>query len=158
METVTVHAVVDGTEPAEVFERVVEFERYPELVETVKALTVDRSSDPDAPASSWEVYFRNGILRWDEIDELDRERLTVTFNQTEGDFDVFRGDWRLRPEAEGTDVVFTGSFDFGVPSLASIIDPVAVRVLSETIVTTMQGLFGGRTRIVDVDSTLGVSR
>lgn len=157
MESVSVHAVVVGVEPQAVFDQVVEFERYPDLVDTVKSVEVERA-EPERPSSSWEVFFRNGILRWDEVDVLDRQALTVDFEQTEGDFDLFRGSWRIGPADGGTDVVFVADFDFGVPSLASIIDPVAVRVLTETIVTTMRGLFGDRTEVVEVGSSLGAAR
>ena len=47
-----------------------------------------------------------------------------------------------RVRAPAVRVVFTADFDFGVPSLASIIDPVAERVLVETITEILRGLFG----------------
>ena len=143
MRSVRIVARIAGTAPEEVFDRIVEFERYPDLVEAVQEVTVDRSGDPAAPISDWVVAFRNGLLRWREVDRLDRPGLRVEFEQLSGDFDVFAGVWVLTRLAVGTGVVFDARFDFGVPSLASIIDPVAVRVLTETIKLTMEGLFVG---------------
>ena len=151
MQSVRVRAFVRGVPAAVVFERVVAFERYPDLVETVTSVVV-RRDDPDAPVSDWEVLFRHGVLRWTEVDRLDREKHVVDFDQTEGDFDIFRGRWVLRDSPDGTAVHFEAAFDFGVPSLETIIDPVAVRVLTETIVRTIEGLFSG-----DVENAVATS-
>jgi len=38
-------------------------------------------------------------------------------------------------------VTFDSDFDFGIPSLAGILDPVAERVFKETIARVLTGLF-----------------
>lgn len=154
MQSVRIEASIEGADPGETFDRVVAFERYPDLVEAVQKVTVDRSGEVDRPLSDWEVTFRHGLLRWREEDRLDRADGVVDFEQVSGDFDVFRGRWALTPTASGTDLLFEASFDFGVPSLESIIDPVAVRVLTETIQGTVAGLFPGQVEFRGVTSSL----
>ncbi|MEU0108424.1 SRPBCC family protein [Streptomyces sp. NPDC006251] len=141
MQSVTIDALIHNRAAAEVFDTVSDFARYPALVEAVRAVRVDPPTTDGALPSHWEVYFRNGILRWSESDRLDRENLTITFEQTEGDFDVFRGEWILTADGEDTVLSFRSEFDFGVPSLASIIDPVAIRVLTENMEFILLGLF-----------------
>jgi len=130
-------------DPAAVFETLVEFERYPELVETVRSVTVNRTT-PTEISSQWSVFFRKGILHWEERDQLDRDKLTVTFEQTDGDFEVMHGSWRVLPTADGCDIRFHTAFDFGVTSIESIIEPIAARVLKENVELALARLLGPR--------------
>ncbi|MFG1883838.1 type II toxin-antitoxin system RatA family toxin [Micromonospora sp. NPDC049102] len=141
MRRVEIQAFLPGGDGSTVFDQLVDFERYPQLVDVVQAVTVQTPAGERRVVSSWEVLFRNGILAWTEADELDRDRLSIEFDQIDGDFDEFSGAWTLRQDPDGVAMTFVASFDFGVPSLASIIDPVAERVLTETIHHVLRGLF-----------------
>ncbi|MEV7617174.1 SRPBCC family protein [Streptomyces sp. NPDC089799] len=162
MQKVIIKAVIQDRLPQDVFKTVSAFERYPELVDTVKDVRVHDGATGTETVSDWQVYFRNGILSWTERDVFDHEALTIVFDQEEGDFDVFRGTWAMSACDEGTSLSFDAEFDFGVPSLASIIDPVAVRVLTEAMETILLGLFDGRASFrhassLDRSGTLAVS-
>jgi ribosome-associated toxin RatA of RatAB toxin-antitoxin module len=141
MRRVEIQAVVQGAEAGQVFDRLSEFERYPALVEVVRSVSVGRRESDGQLLSTWEVYFRNGILTWTEADWLRRDELRLDFEQTEGDFDTMTGAWVLEQRGDAVSVVFTSDFDFGIPTLASIIDPVAERVLTETIQLILVRLF-----------------
>ncbi|WP_327041174.1 SRPBCC family protein [Micromonospora ureilytica] len=141
MRRVEIQAFLPSGDGGTVFDQLVDFERYPHLVDVVKTVTVQTPTDARRIVSSWEVLFRNGILAWTEADELDRDRLSIEFAQIDGDFDEFSGAWTLRQAPDGVAITFVANFDFGVPSLASIIDPVAERVLTETIHHVLRGLF-----------------
>ncbi|MEW2068768.1 SRPBCC family protein [Streptomyces sp. NPDC007346] len=130
--------------PREAYALVRDFARYPELVESVRSVTVHPPAPGGETHSDWEVDFRSGVLTWSEADVFDDEGLTVSFRQTEGDFEEFTGQWEVTGDGSGgCRVRFTAKFDFGLPSLAGIIDPVAERVLQESvarILTTLLGL------------------
>lgn len=84
--------------------------------------------------SDWEVNFRNGILKWQEIDRVDREARTMTFVQTEGDLAEFSGEWRVEADDDDATIIhFRAEFDLGIPSLATMLDPVAERALRSNI-------------------------
>ncbi|MCS0638360.1 SRPBCC family protein [Streptomyces sp. LP05-1] len=139
---------VDGVEPEAAFDRIHDFARYPEFTDVVRSVTVHEISDEEE-TSDWEVYFRNGILRWTEADRFDRGTLVISFEQIDGDFAEFSGTWRISAEGADTLVAFSADFDFGIPSLAGILDPVAQRVFKETIARVVIGLFGGATVVGD---------
>lgn len=133
------------------FERIKDFARYPEFVSVIRAVTVHPADLDGTERSDWEVYFRNGILRWSERDALDQSDLRIRFQQIDGDFDHFAGHWAIVRDpgddrevdaAECCVVTFDSDFDFGIPSLAGILDPVAERVFKETIARVLAGLFG----------------
>lgn len=143
MQTVRVEGFVPGRSAEEVYEQVVDFTRYPELVKTVREVVTEPAAEDGSIVSHWAVNFRNGILRWTELDTFDRVNLVSRFTQTTGDFDVFEGEWAVRQEGDDAFVAFHTEFDFGVPTLAGIIDPVAVRVLTESMRDILLGIFGG---------------
>lgn len=141
MRRVELDAVVVATDPATVLENVVRFERYPELTPHVRSTVVHRApSDPDG-TSGWELDFRNGVLRWTERDLLLRNRNRVEFEQVDGDFETFSGHWDLAADGADCTVAFRCGFDFGIDSLAGILDPIAERVIRETVAWALVGLF-----------------
>jgi ribosome-associated toxin RatA of RatAB toxin-antitoxin module len=148
--------LVLGRPAVEVYDTVIDFTRYPELVETVREVVADPIADDGSVLSHWAVNFRNGVLRWSEVDTFDRTNLVSHFTQTAGDFDVFDGEWTIRQDGSDAFVAFAADFDFGVPTLASIIDPVAVRVLTESMQEILLGLFDGGVKIVHPERVGGV--
>lgn len=141
----SVQLVIDlpGVDPDTAFATVREFGRFPGLAPAV------RSVEARTGASDWEVYFRNGVLSWTEHDRADDAARTIDFAQSEGDFESFSGRWHVVATDRGCRVDFTTDFDFGIPSLVGILDPVAERVIKETIGLIVLGLFPGGTVVGD---------
>lgn len=146
MRHVEVHAFVSDVDADTVFDTLADFTHYARLVDVVRSVELDRSSDAQA-RSTWVVEFRNGLLRWTEQDWFRRHELRLDFEQTEGDFEEFRGGWVLEPTGGGVRTALVADFDFGVPSLASIVEPVAERVLTEVTQLILLGLFGDRVHL-----------
>jgi ribosome-associated toxin RatA of RatAB toxin-antitoxin module len=124
------------------FDKISDFACYPDLVDVVRSVQV-RRVDGGPLTSDWEVFFRNGVLHWEETDEMNRDSLRIAFTQTDGDFDEFSGHWCITPQPDGCNVHFEADFDFGIPSLAGILDPIAERTFRETIFRIVVALFGG---------------
>ncbi|MBZ4323787.1 type II toxin-antitoxin system RatA family toxin [Streptomyces huiliensis] len=142
MNNVRVAALVVGMDADQVFDRVSDFASYRDYTPAVQDIKVDRT-DGSTCSSTWWVHFREGVIRWSEVDTIDRERLRIDFEQTEGDFAHFSGSWEVRSVEEGTELLFDSVFDLGMPSLAAILDPVAVNALTESIREIVTGLMGG---------------
>lgn len=141
MRHVALYATVDGRHPDDVYRRISDFRRYPELTDTVREVFVDTLPDGSA-VSDWTVLFRGGLMRWRERDTFAPDDLTVTFEQLSGDFQTFAGQWRCTPHDGGTLVEFTASFDLGIPTLADILDPVAESTLRTNVTRILAGLVG----------------
>lgn len=143
MRHVEIHALIRDIDPDTVFDTLADFRHYAELVDVVHEVDQHRA-DEGSGHSSWVVEFRNGLLRWTEQDWFRRDQLRLDFNQIEGDFEEFSGGWVLVPTPEGIRTSLIADFDFGVPSLASIVEPVAERVLTDVTQLILIGLFGDR--------------
>lgn len=128
------------------FGRITEFGRYPDFVEEVRSVVV-HSNDGETMTSEWDILFRNGPLRWSEIDYIRPASRTVIFEQTGGDFEMFRGSWQVNAVGDGCQVTFKAAFDFGIPSLAGVLEPIADKVLKEAIGIIVCRLLGEATII-----------
>jgi ribosome-associated toxin RatA of RatAB toxin-antitoxin module len=122
------------------YDRIRQFEKYPDLVDEVRSVVIHADDRGGPMTSDWEVYFRNGPLRWSEVDYFQQQQRKIIFDQTTGDFDVFRGSWAVEPLDAGCEVTFSTTFDFGIPSLAGILEPIAVKVLKEGIALVLHRL------------------
>ena len=140
MPDVAVTAAVPGATPDDVFSAVADFASYAAHTDTVREVVV--TTVGGALESAWEVNFRNGVLAWTERDVVDLGARRIDFEQVDGDFVVFTGTWAVEPDGDGSTVRFTASFDLGMPSLAPMIDPIAVRALVESVQSILSGVLG----------------
>lgn len=141
MRHVELEALVRGERAEHVFDTILQWDRYPELAPHVRETTVHSTLPDPRGSSSWALHFRSGLLRWTEDETFDREKLRIGFSQSDGDFDEFSGTWQVEQEEGDVTVRFSCEFDFGIPSLESILDPIAQRVIKETIAWAVTGLF-----------------
>lgn len=141
MRHVELRVRVPSTAAETVYDQVMRWEKYPELAPHVNSTEVHAAWPEPECSSSWELHFRSGLLRWSERDDFRRDALEIGFEQAEGDFDSFSGTWSLQQDGEDTLVSFVADFDFGIPSLEGILDPIAERVIRETVAWAVTGLF-----------------
>jgi ribosome-associated toxin RatA of RatAB toxin-antitoxin module len=145
MRRVAVTARSKGMSLDEVFARITDLERYPEVCADVRSVEV--AEDAHGTTSKWSVEFRDGILEWTELDLLDGAARSMTFELIDGDFDHFEGDWRITGEDGAAIVAFQAELDLGMASLADIVDPMAQRSLENSLVTILLALLGDGTTI-----------
>jgi ribosome-associated toxin RatA of RatAB toxin-antitoxin module len=145
MGTITMKASVADRRAREVFDLLRDFELYPKASPAILSIDVDESVAP--PSSTWRVQFREGIIVWTERDEIDEELMELRFEQIDGDFERLVGRWQVSSVQAGCEVELTTEFDFGIPSLAEFIDPLARYALYENGVELLQGLLGGTAQI-----------
>jgi ribosome-associated toxin RatA of RatAB toxin-antitoxin module len=139
MRSIQLRAVVPTDDAALVFKQVTDFGRYPSVSADVRHVET-RPGQPQH--TDWEVNFRRGIMRWTEREDIDPGRLLVEFEQVEGDFAEFRGSWQLSAAPSGCGVFFTVTYDFGIESLAGIMDPLAERVIKRAICAVLADVAG----------------
>ncbi|MFE0026352.1 SRPBCC family protein [Amycolatopsis sp. NPDC059021] len=84
--------------------------------------------------------FRTGKLRWNEEIRSHREDQEIRFALTDGDFAEFAGRWAFRAAGDDVAVRFEVGFDFGIPSMESILDPIAEAAITATISRAVRGM------------------
>jgi ribosome-associated toxin RatA of RatAB toxin-antitoxin module len=142
MRQTHLRAVVPA-DPDTVLEKFLDFTDFPTLSEDIREVRV---LDPEEPGghrrSEWEVNFRRGVMHWTEVDRVDRDRGRIDFDQLDGDFERLQGSWVFTAVADGCQVDFDVTYDFGIESLAGIMDPLAERVMKRAACDVLAGLFG----------------
>lgn len=131
---------------------IADFARFPSLAADVRSVTVG------AEGSDWAVNFRRGLMRWHETETVDADALRITFAQTSGDFADFHGSWRLTPVIGGAHVVFEVTYDFGIDSMAGLMDPIAERVIKRVVCAVLFGLFGEVTILAGGEALVDLGR
>jgi hypothetical protein len=151
---VEVSAVHPSGTPAATFAVLRELDRHVVTGEVIQALRLEPLGD-GARVSRWDVKFRNGILHWSQRDEFDDETYTMSFRMIEGDAETLEGTWRVTEAPEGCRITFSCEFDLGIPSLAKFLDPVAVRILRETVAAQLGEIFGPQLVFDGAPETVG---
>jgi ribosome-associated toxin RatA of RatAB toxin-antitoxin module len=110
-------------------------------VESVKVL---ERPGPDETLSEWVCRLQGMRFRWTERDEFARTEGVIRYRQVAGDLRRFEGEWQLTPApgtgAAETDVRLRTLFDFGLPMLSAMLDPVARIALRKNVEAMLRGL------------------
>jgi ribosome-associated toxin RatA of RatAB toxin-antitoxin module len=141
MRSIHLKARVPTYDMGMVFKHITDFGRYPKISADVRFVAV-RPAETGLQESEWEVNFRRGIMHWTEVERIDPVRWHVAFEQIDGDFDKFFGCWQLTPAEDGCEVWFEVTYDFGIESLAGIMDPLAERVIKRAICAVLADVLG----------------
>lgn len=123
MPTIQVSQVIPAKQNRvyQFLEQMEEFPRYMKNLETVRCLERGQGYT----VTEWVARLRGSRFRWVERDTFDPVSYRIDFQQTEGDLKVFRGYWLLTKEDAATQVTLVTEFEFGMPMLASLLNPVA---------------------------------
>ncbi len=129
MPTVTLDVEIQATAD-QVWAAVVDIERYPEVMSCVRWIKVLAFDEPTSRHSAWSIVLKGSILQWEETEHIDHDRRVMSFDQVAGDMEVFTGSWTVTEvSAERTNVTLVIDFEIGIPLLADMLNPVAVRAL-----------------------------
>lgn len=133
-----VHATVTADEAYEVLRHLGDNLRVGGVIQEIRVEPLGE----ERQVSHWDVKFREGLLRWTQEDVFDDVERTMTFRQLQGDPKTFEGVWRVEQAGAGSRVSFSCDFDIGIPSLSATIDPLAKRILRETVARQLTDIFG----------------
>lgn len=138
MPVVEVRAVIPASIAA-VYEVVSDMESYPKFMKTIKAIRILERGD-GYTVSDWEARLQGARFHWLEKDVFDPGHYRITYDQTSGDLRVFRGHWQLEEVPGGTQVTLVTEFEFGVPMLSSLLNPVAKVAIKDNAKSMLDGI------------------
>lgn len=114
-------------------------EAYPQFMKTLESITVVERGD-GYTLTEWVARLQGARFRWIEKDVYDPIHYRITYDQTEGDLKTFRGHWQLTSTPEGTEVELVTTFEFGIPMLSSMLNPVAKIALKSNAVAMLEAI------------------
>ncbi|MEG0970033.1 MAG: aromatase/cyclase [Acidaminococcaceae bacterium] len=81
--------------------------------------------------SHWVSNVDGRKITWTERDEFFPAEQRITYQQTQGDLKKMEGEWRLTAVDGGVEVVLAVDFEFGIPMIAGLLNPILKRKVRE---------------------------
>jgi ribosome-associated toxin RatA of RatAB toxin-antitoxin module len=128
-----------GAPARDVYELAKEQERFPDFMPDVETVTV-LERHPDYIVTRWKTLVEDAPIEWTEEDRFDDLTPRIDYKLIEGDLDTFEGAWTFEPDVNGTRVLLTVEFDFGVPTLAELIGPTLEKKVRENCAMMLAAL------------------
>lgn len=125
---------------ADIYPIIKEMEKYPEFMPDLVSVEVVERED-NATITRWVSNVDGRIIKWTERDDFDDTNMHIRYRQIEGDLRKFEGEWVLTPLSEGTEIKLTVDFEFGIPMIAGLLNPILkkkVRVNSENMLKAIK--------------------
>ncbi|GAX91086.1 type II toxin-antitoxin system RatA family toxin [Effusibacillus lacus] len=123
MPSVEIRETIRGR-PEEVYELIRDMESYPRFMPSLNEVKVLERGD-NWTITSWDTTLNGMSFKWRERDVFDHAGNRIRYEQVEGDLKKFEGEWIVEQEGEYTRVTLTVDFEFGVPMLSALLNPVA---------------------------------
>ncbi|WP_430626297.1 type II toxin-antitoxin system RatA family toxin [Sulfobacillus thermotolerans] len=114
MPVVTVTEVVPASMTS-IYKILSDMQRFPEFMKNVESVTIAEQGE-DYTHSVWRTKLQGATFQWTERDEFFPQQGRISYRQIQGDLKKFEGFWQ---------------FEFGMPMLASLLNPVAKLAIRE---------------------------
>ena len=98
----------------------------------IRSVTVLEEGE-DYSVTEWDTVLQGKTIKWSERDTYDDERRTIEFDQVKGDLAKMSGACLFTETPEGTLVTLWVEFDFGIPMLSALLNPIAVVALRRNL-------------------------
>ncbi len=126
--------------PEKIYPILKNMEKYPEFMTDLKSVEV-LERNGNTTVSRWVSDVDGRIIKWTELDTFDDEKMHISYQQIEGDLKKFAGEWILTPMNSETEIKLTVDFEFGIPMIAGLLNPILkkkVRVNSESMLQAIK--------------------
>ena len=116
-----------------------DMEKFPDfMADLVSVEVVERKGN--TTLSKWVSDVDGRVIKWTELDTFDDENMHISYRQTEGDLKNFEGEWILTPTPEGTEVKLTVDFEFGIPMIAPLLNPILKKKIRENSLNMLKAI------------------
>ncbi|MDD4601034.1 hypothetical protein SDC9_05911 [bioreactor metagenome] len=126
-------------EPYKVYPILKEMEKYPEFMNDLESVEVIERKN-NTTLTKWVSNVDGRIIKWTELDTFDDEKMHISYKQTEGDLKRFEGEWILTPLEVGTEIKLTVDFEFGIPMISGLLNPILKKKVRENSMNMLQAI------------------
>lgn len=139
MPYVETKTVIKG-EGSKIYDIIKNMSAYPDFMKDLVSVEILERGD-NYTVSHWVSNVDGRKIVWTERDTFYPEDLKITYCQTEGDLKKMEGQWTIVPYADGCEVTLSVDFEFGIPMIAGLLNPILkkkVRENSENMLTSIK--------------------
>jgi ribosome-associated toxin RatA of RatAB toxin-antitoxin module len=129
MPYVEVSTLVQG-DMSKIWPIVADMESYPKFMPNLDSVVVTERGE-NTTVSKWVSNVDGRVIAWTEKDVFMPERHRIEYQQLSGDLKKFEGFWQLTETPEGISIVLTVDFEFGIPMVAALLNPLLKKKVRE---------------------------
>lgn len=126
-------------QPQKVYPILRDMEKYPDFMDDLESVEVIERKD-NTTLTKWVSNVDGRVIKWTEQDVFDDENMHISYKQTEGDLKKFEGEWILTPIPEGTEIKLTVDFEFGIPMIAGLLNPILKKKVRENSMNMLEAI------------------
>lgn len=103
---------------------------YPNFMKDLVSVEILERGE-NTTVSHWVSNVDGRRIVWTERDTFYPDELKITYAQTEGDLKKMEGQWRIVPCEGGCEVTLAVDFEFGIPMIAGLLNPILKKKVRE---------------------------
>lgn len=126
-------------ERREVYPILKQMDKYPEFMEDLVSVEVLERKN-NTTVTKWVSNVDGRIIKWTELDVFDDENLHISYRQLDGDLKRFEGEWVLTEIAGGTEIKLTVDFEFGIPMIAGLLNPILKKKVRDNSISMLTAI------------------
>ncbi|MDL2280292.1 SRPBCC family protein [Selenomonadales bacterium OttesenSCG-928-I06] len=138
MPYVEVKMPVKGSK-AEIYPILKQMEKFPEYMQDLVSVEVVERKD-NTTITKWVSNVDGKTIKWTEFDTFDDHEMHISYKQIEGDLKKMEGEWLLTETPEGTEITLTVDFEFGVPMIAPLLNPILKRKVKDNSINMLTAI------------------
>ncbi len=131
--------IVINCSKQDIYNIIAKMEDYPKFMESLKSVKIlERGENYDI--SEWDSDVDGRRIAWTERDEFDPINYVITYKQTQGDLKKMEGAWKLIDIADGVEVSLSVDFEFGIPMISGLLNPILKKKVRENSENMLQAI------------------
>jgi len=125
--------------PDKIYPILKDMEKYPDFMASLVSVeTIERTAN--TTVTQWVSNVDGRVIKWTELDTFDDENMHIAYSQIDGDLKKMAGEWILTPTPEGTDIKLTVDFEFGIPMISGLLNPILKRKVRDNSTSMLEAV------------------
>lgn len=126
-------------ERAQIYPLLKEMTKYPEFMDDLVSVDILEHGE-NSTITKWISNVDGRRIAWIEHDIFDDSTMHIAYRQIEGDLKKFEGEWILTPVPEGTEIKLTVDFEFGIPMIAGLLNPILKKKVKDNSMKMLKAI------------------
>lgn len=138
----TVNAEIAVAAPVDrVYQIARDIEKFPEFMDDVESVEILEQT-PEKQVSKWGSIIKefNRTITWTEADYWDDAARTCRWEQLEGDFTRYEGEWQFVSDGEGTIARLTIDYEYTVPLIGALIQGLLLKKMQANVKSMLEAI------------------
>jgi uncharacterized membrane protein len=118
-----------------------DIEKFPEFMDDVESVEILEQT-PEKQVSKWGSIIKefNRTITWTEADYWDDAARTCRWEQLEGDFTRYEGEWQFVSDGEGTIARLTIDYEYTVPLIGALIQGLLLKKMQANVQSMLEAI------------------